>query len=357
MTVTDLIPATTISPDTAWAAVLRRDRRFDGRFVTGVLTTGIYCRPSCAARHPARENVRFFADGAGARDAGLRACKRCLPDDVARDEAAIATALTLLSGEDPPRLEQLAATVGYSPSHFTRVFARATGLSPAAYVRGLKAQRAIAAIESGASVTDAIYAGGFSAPSRFYDAMKAEIPMAPSAWKKGGAGVTIHWAVADTSLGPMLLAATDKGICRLSFDEDERDLQRRFPNATFAPGDAAFAALLKQAIAAVEHPDAMPALPLDLGGTAFQRAVWAELQRIPAGETRTYADIAAAVGKPKAVRAAGTANGANTVAVLIPCHRVIRTDGSLGGYAYGLARKQALLDRERGTPDAKGSSG
>ncbi len=347
MIVTDLPTNLTIDPDTAWAAVQRRDRASDGRFVTGVLTTGIYCRPSCAARHPARENVRFFADGAAAREAGLRACKRCLPDDVARDEQAIATALKLLSGEEPPKLEQLAAIVGYSPTHFTRTFARATGLSPAAYVRGLKAQRAISAIEAGASVTEAIYEGGFSAPSRFYDAMKAEIPMAPSAWKKGGAGVTIHWAVAETSLGKMLLAATDKGICRLSFDEDEGELQRRFPNAALTQGDAAFAALLEQAVAAVEQPDHMPTLPLDLGGTAFQRAVWAELQRIPAGETRTYADIAAAVGKPKAVRAAGSANGANNVAVLIPCHRVIRTDGSLGGYAYGLERKQALLDKER----------
>lgn len=336
-----------ISDDAAWAAMKRRDRSFDGRFVTGVLTTGIYCRPSCAARHPERKNVRFFADGAAARETGLRACKRCLPDDVSRDEDAIATALKLLSGEEPPRLEELAEQVGYSPTHFSRVFARATGLTPAAFVRGLKAQRAVAAIENGASVTEAIYEGGFSAPSRFYEAMKTEIPMQPSAWKKGGEGVTIRWAIAKTSLGAMLLAATDKGICRLSFDEDESELARRFPNATLLPGDADFAALLEQAIAAVENPEAMPDLPLDVGGTAFQRAVWAELQCIPVGETRTYADIAAAVGKPKAVRAAGTANGANNVAVLIPCHRVIRTDGSLGGYAYGLERKQALLDAER----------
>lgn len=335
-----------IEEDTAWAAVLRRDRSFDGRFVTGVLTTGIYCRPSCAARHPERKNVRFFADGAAATATGLRACKRCLPDDVARDEEAIAVALRLLAGEEPPRLEDLAEQVGYSPTHFSRVFARAIGLTPAAYVRGLRAQRAIAAIEEGASVTEAIYEGGFSAPSRFYEAMKSEIPMQPSAWKKGGAGVTIHWGVADTSLGKMLLAATDKGICRLSFDEDEGELARRFPNATLTQGDLDFTALLAQAIEAVEHPDVMPKLPLDIEGTAFQRAVWDALQNIPAGETRTYADIAAAVGKPKAVRAAGSANGANNVAVLIPCHRVIRTDGSLGGYAYGLDIKRELLRRE-----------
>lgn len=343
MSVTDNI----IDSDTAWAAVLRRDRTFDGRFVTGVLTTGIYCRPSCAARHPERKNVRFYTDGAEARETGLRACKRCLPDDVSRDEEAIAIALKLLAGEEPPRLEELADRVGYSPTHFSRVFARETGLTPAAYVRALKSQRAIDAIEQGASVTEAIYEGGFSGPSRFYEAMKSEIPMQPSAWRKGGEGVTIQWAIADTELGKMLLAATDKGICRLSFDEDESELARRFPHANIVPGGADFDALLNQAIAAVEHPEAMPKLPLDVGGTAFQRAVWDELQRIPAGETRTYADIAAAVGKPKAVRAAGTANGANNVAVLIPCHRVIRTDGSLGGYAYGLERKQALLDAER----------
>lgn len=171
--------------------------------------------------------------------------------------------------------------------------------------------------------------------------------MTPSAWKNGGAGVMIRWTIAETSLGPMLVAATDKGICRLSFDEDESELHRRFPRASIEPADPAMAELVAGAVEAVERPDRMPDLPLDVAGTAFQQAVWAELRRIPVGETRSYADIAAAVGKPAAVRAAGSANGANNVAVLIPCHRVIRTDGSLGGYAYGLERKQALLDREK----------
>jgi AraC family transcriptional regulator of adaptative response/methylated-DNA-[protein]-cysteine methyltransferase len=171
--------------------------------------------------------------------------------------------------------------------------------------------------------------------------------MTPSAWKNGGAGVQIRWAVVDTILGKMLLAATDKGICRLSFDEDETALQRRFPNADIIAGGSALAHLVTGAIAAIENPAHMPDLPLDVAGTAFQQAIWNELKRIPAGETRTYADIAAAVGSPNAVRAAGSANGANNVAVLIPCHRVIRTDGTLGGYAYGLERKQALLDKER----------
>lgn len=336
-----------IDAEIAWAAVLRRDRNFDGRFVTGVLTTGIYCRPSCAARHPARSNVRFFDDGAAARETGLRACLRCLPDDVARDEVAVAKALELLDGDDAPGLEQLASSVGYAPHHFHRLFKRATGVTPAAYARAKRGKRAEAALVNNERVTDAIYDAGYSGPSRFYAETKGRLGMTPSVWKNGGAGAVIRWTVADTSLGRMLVAATDKGICRLSFDEDEDELHRRFPRASIVPADASMAALVEGAIAAVERPDRMPDLPLDVAGTAFQQAVWAELRRIPVGETRSYADIAAAVGKPAAVRAAGSANGANNVAVLIPCHRVIRTDGSLGGYAYGLERKQALLQREK----------
>lgn len=342
-----------IDSDTAWAAVLRRDRRFDGRFVTGVHSTGIYCRPSCAARHPARANVDFYADGAAARAAGLRACKRCLPDDVARDEAAVAAALGLLDAEEPPRLEALAAAVGYAAHHFQRLFTRHVGLSPARYVRARRAERAEAALASEPRIADAIYTAGYTAPSRFYADTPQRLGMTPSAWRNGGAGVTIRWAVAATSYGPMLVAATARGICRLSFGENEADLRRRFPRAEIVPGDAAFAALLTTVVAAVERPDAAAAdLPLDVGGTGFQQAVWAELRRIPPGETRSYAQIAAAVGRPGAVRAAGSANGANTVAVLIPCHRVIRSDGTLGGYAYGLAIKAALLAREA---DAGGS--
>ena len=335
-----------VKDDTAWAAVLRRDRGFDGRFVTGVLTTGIYCRPSCAARHPSRENVRFFADGAAARATGLRPCKRCLPDDVARDEAAMTRALVLLGGDEPPALEALAAAVGYAPHHFHRLFKRATGVTPGAYVRGLRAERARTALDQEERVTDAIYEAGYSGPSRFYADARGRLGMTPSAWRNGGAGVTIRWAVADTTLGAMLVAATDKGICRLSFDEDETALLHRFPHATILPGDEAMRALVAGAVMAVEQPGRMPHLPLDVAGTAFQQAVWAELMKIPPGETRSYAQIAAAVGKPAAVRAAGSANGANNVAVLIPCHRVVRSDGSLGGYAYGLDRKAALLERE-----------
>ncbi|RDV06277.1 bifunctional DNA-binding transcriptional regulator/O6-methylguanine-DNA methyltransferase Ada [Sphingorhabdus pulchriflava] len=335
-----------IDPDTAWNAVQRRDRAFDGRFVTGVLTTGIYCRPSCAARHPARANVRFFADGAAAQQTGLRPCKRCLPDDVARDEIAVTKALKLLRSDAPPALEELAAAVGYAPYHFHRLFKRATGVTPASFARAERAGRAESALATEARVTDAIYEAGYSGPSRFYEDTKGRLGMTPSAWKNGGAGVVIRWAVVDTSLGQMLVATTEKGICRLSFDEDEQALVARFPKAHILPADATTSAMISGAVAAVENPARMPDLPLDVAGTAFQEAVWQELRRIPIGETRTYANIAAAVGKPKAVRAAGSANGANNVAVLIPCHRVVRTDGSLGGYAYGLERKAKLLERE-----------
>lgn len=343
---------TMIADEDAWTAVLARDRAFDGRFVTGVLTTGIYCRPSCAARHPARGNVRFFADGAAARAAGLRPCKRCLPDDVSRDERAVLAAIGAIKAAGQPlALAALAAESGYSPSHFQRVFTRHTGLSPAAYARALQAERAAGALSDEGRVTDAIYAAGYSGPSRFYAANKERLGMTASAWANGGAGVTIHWAVVPTTLGAMLVAATGKGVCRLSFNEGREALEARFPRAELVEGGAEFEALLGEVIAAVERPKEQGAdfahIPLDVKGTAFQEAVWQELRRIPAGETRTYAQLAAAVGRPKAVRAAGSANGANNVAVLIPCHRVIATGGGLGGYAYGLDIKRALLDRER----------
>jgi AraC family transcriptional regulator, regulatory protein of adaptative response / methylated-DNA-[protein]-cysteine methyltransferase len=341
-----LIDRAPIDRDWAFAAFDARDRSLDGRFVGAVKTTGIYCKPSCPARRPLRENVEFFWKPAEALAAGYRACKRCLPNDVARDEVAVAKALELLGQEEPLGLEELADAVGYAPHHFHRLFKRATGVTPAAYARAQRAKRAEVALSEGGRVTDAIYDAGYSGPSRFYAETKGRLGMTPSAWKNGGAGAVIRWAVVPTSLGEMLVAATGKGICRLSFDEDDASLSVRFPNAEILPADAAMAELAKGAVAAVENPARMPDLPLDVAGTAFQEAVWQELRRIPAGETRSYADIAAAIGKPKAVRAAGSANGANNVAVLIPCHRVVRTDGTLGGYAYGLERKAKLLARE-----------
>jgi AraC family transcriptional regulator, regulatory protein of adaptative response / methylated-DNA-[protein]-cysteine methyltransferase len=337
-----------VDAERAFAAFDARDRSQDGKFVGAVKTTGIYCKPSCPARRPLRENVEFFIDAMAARAAGYRACLRCRPDEVGRDAQAVARATILIEEADQPlSLDALAGAVGYAPHHFQRLFKRDMGVSPAQYARAVRAKRAEAALEKNGRVTDAIYDAGYSGPSRFYAAANDHLGMTPSAWKKGGAGVTIRWAVVDTSLGKMLLAATEKGICRLSFDEGESELHTRFPNAQIEQGDAAFGKLVKSAIAAVENPARMPDLPLDVAGTAFQQAVWAELRRIPPGETRTYAELAAAVGKPGAVRAAGTANGANRVAVLIPCHRVIGTDGTLRGYAYGLERKRKLLEREQ----------
>lgn len=336
-----------ITDEEAWAAVVRRDRAYDGRFVTGVLSTGIYCRPSCAARHPARANVRFFAGGAEAREAGLRPCLRCLPDDVARDEQAVLRAIKAIkAAEMPLPLAQLANSAGYSPSHFQRVFSRLTGLSPAAYARALREERAREALTDGESVTGAIYDAGFESASRFYDSMQGRLGMSPSAWVKGGAGVTIRWAVVESSLGPMLVAATEKGVCRLSFGRGRDELERLFPKAELVEGGEDFAALLQRVIAAVEDPATGRDIPVDVRGTAFQERVWDELRKIPPGETRSYTEIAAAAGNPAAVRAAGTANGANHVPVLIPCHCVVRSDGTLGGYAYGLDIKRALLERE-----------
>jgi AraC family transcriptional regulator of adaptative response/methylated-DNA-[protein]-cysteine methyltransferase len=338
---------TQIDTDSAFAAFDRRDRTLDGQFVGAVKTTRIYCKPSCPARRPLRENVEFFVTPTEARAAGYRACLRCKPDEVGRDREAVAKALKLIeAAEDALSLEELADAVGYAPHHFHRLFKRDTCVTPAAYARGLRANRAEAALNGKGSITDAIYDAGYSGPSRFYAETKRRLGMTPSAWKNGGAGVTIRWAVAETALGRMLLAATDKGICRLSFDEDETELRRRFPEARIEPGGSALASLVKGVVAAVNKPAQMPNLPLDIQGTAFQQAVWRELTRIPPGETRTYTQLAMAAGNPGAVRAAGTACSQNRVAVLIPCHRALRTDGSLGGYAYGLERKVKLLEME-----------
>lgn len=345
-----------IADEDAWRAVLARDRGHDGRFVTGVLSTGIYCRPSCPARHPSRANVRFFADGMAAQAIGLRPCLRCAPDDASREEQAVAAALGMIhdrmrEDEAQPTLLELAGAVDYSPAHFQRVFLRHAGVSPAAYARALRMDKAREALSeagrNGGRVTDAVYDAGFGTASRFYEEAAKRLGMTPSAWANGGRGVVIRWAVVGTSLGPMLVAATGKGVCRLSFNEGPSELAARFPQAELVEGGEDFAALLAQVLGAMERPGEAAAIPLDVRGTAFQEAVWRELQRIPAGETRSYAQIAAAVGRPGAVRATGSANGANPVAVLVPCHRVVRSDGSLGGYAYGLKIKEQLLRREK----------
>ena len=344
-----VISRDSLSDDERWRIALAKDRRFDGRFITGVHSTGIYCRPSCPARAPKRENVRFYASCAEAEAAGLRPCKRCAPGQQSNNEAAVLAAIDEIrqAADAAPTLDALARLTGYSPAHLQRLFKRATGLSPAAYARALREERARDALTGEGSVTEAIYAAGYGAPSRFYAANRGKMGMAPSAWVNGGAGVTVHWAVAATSLGPMLVAATHEGVCRLSFNEDVAALRARFPHAELVAGGADFEALLAQVVASVEQPGDFAHIPLDVKGTAFQEACWQALRAIPPGETRTYAQIAAAAGSPGAVRAAGSANARNNVAVLIPCHRVIRTDGHLGGYAYGLEIKEELLRRKR----------
>lgn len=336
-----------LSDDEAWAAFTRRDRAFDGRFVGAVSSTGIYCKPSCPARHPWREHVTFYPDGAAARAAGYRACLRCKPDEVGRDRLAVARAVALIEGaEEALSLDEVAAAVGYAPHHFHRLFKRATGVTPAAYARSLRARRMADALNQEASVTDAIYEAGYSAPSRFYETAHDRLGMTPSAWRQGGAGVTIRWTVVETSLGRLMVAATDRGLCRVSFDEDSLALAERFPQAEIVSGGAALAELAARVVAQVETPGLDRNLPLDVQGTAFQEAVWQALRAIPPGETRTYTDLAIAAGNPRAVRAAGTACGANPVAIVIPCHRAQRSDGSMGGYAYGIDRKIVLRRRE-----------
>ncbi|WP_443025056.1 bifunctional DNA-binding transcriptional regulator/O6-methylguanine-DNA methyltransferase Ada [Sphingomonas sp. M1-B02] len=337
----------TLSDDAAWAAFEARDRAQDGRVIGAVTTTGIYCKPSCPARRPKREHVIFYPDADAARAAGFRACLRCKPDEVGRERVAVAQAVALIeAAEELVGLDELAARVGYAPHHFHRLFKRATGVTPAAYARGLRARRAATALNEESKVTDAIYEAGYSAPSRFYETANARLGMTPSVWKRGGAGATIRWTVAATSLGPLLIAATDKGLCRVAFDEDQFALARRFPAAEIVAGGTALATLAARVVAEVETPGRDTDLPIDVQGTAFQEAVWQALRAIPAGETRSYAQLAAVAGNSKAVRAAGTACGANHVGIIIPCHRAQRSDGSMGGYAYGIDRKRVLRKRE-----------
>lgn len=336
-----------VDAESAWAAFEVRDRGWDGKVIGAVTTTGIYCKPSCPARRPRREHVVFYATAEEAREAGYRACLRCRPDAVSRDRDAVERAVALIEqSEDVLVLAELAEAVGYAPHHFQRLFTRDVGVSPAAYARALRARRTEHELKREARVTDAIYNAGHGGPSGFYEEAKGRLGMTPSAWRDGGRGETIRFVIADSPLGPLLIAATSKGICRLTFGEDEAALKARFPNAEIEADDGTIAPWVRQALDAIDQPQAATELPLDVRGTAFQEKVWQELRRIPLGETRSYRDIAAAIGNPGAVRAVGTANGSNPVAVLVPCHRVVRSDGSLGGYGGGLANKRKLLGAE-----------
>ena len=330
-----------------WQTMLAKDRRFDGAFVTGVHSTGIYCRPSCPARAPLRKNVRFYATPLDAEGAGLRPCKRCSPKTQSAEEACVLAAIAAIRAQGAMTLEALSALTGYAPTHFQRLFKRTVGMSPAAFARALREDRVREAFGRGLNVTEALFEAGYGGSKTCYNSAKGRLGMNPSDWSRGGAGRVINWAVLPTSLGPMLVAATEKGVCCLAFGEAETELRIRFPRAELVQADEDFRALFAAVVEAVEQPGpGSAAIPLDVKGTAFQQRVWEELRRIPYGETRSYGQLAAALGSPKASRAVGGANGANHVAVLIPCHRVIASDGTLGGYAYGLAIKAELLKRE-----------
>lgn len=336
-----------------WVAGAGRDRGMDGRFVIAVRTTGIYCRPSCPAKRPKRENVTFYADNQAARAAGYRACLRCRPEDVSREAEAVGAACRLMEGaETPPDLASLAAAAGFSVSHFHRLFRRATGLTPRAWWSGRRAERARAALREEDNVTDAIYAAGYGSNGRFYAEAGERLGMAPKSWAKGGAGERLRYACRVSSLGLVLVASTERGVASIMLGDEEdtllADLHARFPRAELVPADQAFSDTVAAAVRLVERPDAPSDLPLDIRGTAFQERVWDVLRRVPPGETLSYAELAERLGAPRAIRAVAGACAANKIALAIPCHRIVGKDGSLTGYRWGTERKRALLEREKG---------
>lgn len=337
-----------------WGAVRRRDSAADGHFYYSVRTTGVYCRPSCAARAARRENVAFYDNRAAAEAAGFRPCKRCRPDAPplsARRAAAVARACRAIeSAETTPDLAALARDAGMSRFHFHRVFKAMTGLTPRGYAAACRAQRLRAELPRAGNVTEAIYGAGFGSSGRFYAVSDSLLGMKPRAFRAGGAGAAIRFAVGQCSLGAILVAATTKGVCAIMLGDDPdrlvRNLQDRFPRAQLVGGDLAFDDLVARSVGLVDEPSLAAALPLDLRGTAFQQRVWNALRAIPPGTTSTYSEIAKRVGRPRAIRAVANACAANPVAVAIPCHRVVRRDGDLGGYRWGIERKRSLLARE-----------
>lgn len=344
----------TATDDARWAAVLRRDRAMDGTFVLAVKTTGIYCRPICSARQPLRKNVRFFADPAEAEAAGFRACKRCRPNAASPEQAnadLIARAIRIISSADTaPQLDTISSQLGLSPFHFHRIFRAATGITPKAYFNAGRARRLRDQIDQGETVTSAIYGAGYGSSSRFYETSDARLGMTARTYRNGADGVAMRFAIGKCSLGSILVAATERGIAAVTLGDDPdlllAGLQTQFPGADLVGADADFERLVATVVGLVEQPGRSVDLPLDIRGTAFQEQVWQALRQIPAGTTATYAEIAARIGRPASVRAVANACGANRIAVLIPCHRVVRTDGSGGGYRWGIDRKAALIQRE-----------
>jgi len=337
-----------------WAAVSGREREADGHFYYGVRTTGIYCRPSCPSRAAHRKNVVFFDTSAEAAAAGFRACMRCRPDDVSAGEryaALVVQACRLIeSADQPPSLEDLARSVGLSKHHFHRIFRNIAGVTPKGYAVAHRDRKVRDGLKSKGTVTEAIYGAGFNSSGRFYETSREVLGMTPTRRRAGGAGETIRFALGECSLGAILVGATDKGVCSILLGDSPEELlqmfQEQFPRAQLVGGEADFDAWVAQVIACIDAPGSELKLPMDIRGTAFQQRVWKALRKIPVGQTASYADIARKIGAPTSMRAVAQACGANKLAVVIPCHRVVRSDGGLSGYRWGVERKQALLNRE-----------
>ncbi|TZG27417.1 bifunctional DNA-binding transcriptional regulator/O6-methylguanine-DNA methyltransferase Ada [Sphingomonas montanisoli] len=340
-----------ITLDPRWARIVARDAQDD--FVFSVASTGIYCRPGCPARTPSPRNIAFHGSPAAAESAGFRACKRCLPDQpplAERHAALIAEACRRIeSAEEPLVLAELAAAVGLSPHHFHRLFRKITGLTPKGYADAHRAEKVRDALQSGGTVTEALYEAGFGSSGRFYAAADGALGMAPARFARGGQGAKIRYGIGTSSLGLVLAAVSDRGVCSILLGDDEGELAtelgRRFPRASIT-ADPDLGDTVAAVAALVEEPGRGLALPLDIRGTAFQQRVWDALRAIPAGETRSYADIARAIGNPRAVRAVAGACAANKLALAIPCHRVVHGNGDVSGYRWGTERKRALLSRE-----------
>src|ERR1700741_1090655 len=340
--------------DPRWAALIGRDSSADGRFYYSVKTTGVYCRPSCAARPARPENVQFHGTCEDAEKAGFRPCKRCKPDQpspVEQHAEKIASACRLIeSSETPPSLKLLAQHVGLSTYHFHRVFKAATGLTPKGYAAAHRASLVRKSFNKSDTVTDAIYDAGYNSNSRFYETSNQVLGMTPSNYRAGGVQTDIRFAVGECSLGSILVAQSERGICAIFLGDDPdglvRELQDQFPNANLIGGDAGFEQLVAKVVGFVEAPALGLDLPLDVRGTAFQQRVWQSLRKIPAGSTASYTDVAKLIGSPNSVRAVAQACGANALAVAIPCHRVVRNDGALSGYRWGVERKRVLLEKE-----------
>lgn len=342
-----------------WRAVLARDPRWDGRFVLAVMSTGIYCRPSCPARRPLRRNVRFFARPEEAERSGFRACRRCRPKEVSNAAAIVERAARELqaSGDNGLKLAALAAALGTSPGVLRRAFRQTTGLTPRAFADALRLGRLKTELRGARNVADAIYGTGFGSSSRVYERSNEKLGMTPAAYRRGGKGMKIQYAFAESALGKVLVGATERGVSAVYLGDSEKtlagELRREYPLAEAGPANQSFSRWVREIVHRVAGEPARLDLPLDVKATAFQRRVWQELQSIPFGTTRTYSQIARALGKPKAVRAVARACATNPVSIVVPCHRVIREDGSLAGYRWGLTRKEKLIAQERAAARAK----